>query len=158
MVEKTGKTAPADMGDDALHELDPAALEAAELVLDDLFAEARTAAPMALPPALERAILSDAQATQAAILQRSVPVEDLAAEPADMRDRIFAGLRDLLAGLGGWPALGGLSVAGAAGLWIGLAPPSFLPDPVSLAGLEMSEDALPDDSYDLAMVLSEEME
>ena len=34
--------------------------------------------------------------------------------------------------LGGWRGVGGLATACAAGVWIGLAPPAFLPDPVDL--------------------------
>ena len=34
--------------------------------------------------------------------------------------------------LGGWRGVGGLATACAAGIWIGLAPPSFLPDPLDL--------------------------
>ncbi|AUQ75114.1 hypothetical protein PhaeoP71_02263 [Phaeobacter piscinae] len=138
--------------------MDPADLASAELALDDLFASVRTAAPAPLPEEVEQAILSEAAATQAAILNRQALASDLASPPGAAGSGFFAGLRELLAGLGGWPALGGLATASAAGLWIGLAPPAFLPDPVSLAGIELSEDSLPDDSYDLAVVLSEEME
>ncbi|WP_405107029.1 hypothetical protein [Phaeobacter sp. BS52] len=158
MVDKTGKTAPTQTGADAEERLDPADLAAAELALDDLFASVRTAAPAPLPEEVEQAILSEAAATQAAILNRQALASDLASPPGAAGSGFFAGLRELLAGLGGWPALGGLATASAAGLWIGLAPPAFLPDPVSLAGIELSEDSLPDDSYDLAVVLSEEME
>ncbi|MFS4582530.1 hypothetical protein [Phaeobacter sp. C3_T13_0] len=166
MVDKIGKPAPAEMGADE-DKLDLTDLRAAEMTLDDLFAGARADAP-ALSDTLEMAILDEADAVQSAILDRSSVQSDLAAVttsgaavpagPVDMGGRFIAGLRDLLAGLGGWPALGGLATASAAGLWIGLAPPSFLPDPVSLAGIELSADGLPDDSYDLAVVLSEEME
>ncbi|WP_254683091.1 hypothetical protein [Phaeobacter piscinae] len=158
MVDKTGKTAPTQTGADAEERLDPADLASAELALDDLFASVRTAAPAPLPEEVEQAILSEAAATQAAILNRQALASDLASPPGAAGSGFFAGLRELLAGLGGWPALGGLATASAAGLWIGLAPPAFLPDPVSLAGIELSEDSLPDDSYDLAVVLSEEME
>ena len=34
--------------------------------------------------------------------------------------------------LGGWAGLGGLAAASAAGVWIGLAPPEFLPDPAGM--------------------------
>ncbi|WP_096869781.1 hypothetical protein [Phaeobacter piscinae] len=158
MVDKTGKTAPTQTGADAEDRLDPADLAAAELALDGLFASARTAAPVPLPEGVEQAILSEAAATQAAILNRQALASDLASQSAEARSGVFAGMRELLAGLGGWPALGGLATASAAGLWIGLAPPAFLPDPVSLAGIELSEDSLPEDSYDLAVVLSEELE
>ncbi|GLO71242.1 hypothetical protein MACH17_27590 [Phaeobacter inhibens] len=158
MVDKTGKTAPTPTGADAGDGLGPADLVAAELALDDLFASARTAAPAALPEVLEQAILSEAAATQAAILERQALASDLASRSGEAGGGLFAGLREVLVGLGGWPALGGLVTASAAGLWIGLAPPAFLPDPVSLAGLEQVDDSLPYDSYDLAVVLSEEME
>ena len=38
-------------------------------------------------------------------------------------------LAQLAGALGGWYGAGGLVAAGAAGVWIGLAPPEMLPDP-----------------------------
>ena len=43
---------------------------------------------------------------------------------------IWEQLSDLL---GGWRGFGGMAVASAAGLWIGIAPPAMLGDPVSTA-------------------------
>jgi len=39
--------------------------------------------------------------------------------------------RQIVDALGGWPALAGLATACAAGVWIGLAPPSNWPDPAA---------------------------
>lgn len=39
--------------------------------------------------------------------------------------------RDVLALLGGWPAVGGVVAAGVAGLWIGVAPPQLIDEAVS---------------------------
>lgn len=41
------------------------------------------------------------------------------------------GWRDVLALLGGWPAVGGVVAAGVAGLWIGVAPPQLIDEAVS---------------------------
>ncbi|WP_291729535.1 hypothetical protein [Leisingera sp. F5] len=114
--------------------------------LDDLFAAARSEPP-ALPDRLNAAILADAARAQAGFQ---------AAAPAQApRQPLW---RQLIEALGGWPALGGLAAASAAGLWIGIAPPSFVPDPVALAGYEDSSTAVPYDSYDMAVVLSEDLQ
>lgn len=115
--------------------------------LDDLFAAARgNPAPMSVH--LTRAILDDAVAAQSAITApMSVP-----------KPRIQVGLwRQLMGVIGGLPAVGGLVTACAIGVWVGLAPPSFLPDPMQLVGYTDST-SVPYDSYDLAMVLGEEMQ
>ncbi|OBY28390.1 hypothetical protein A9D60_11525 [Leisingera sp. JC1] len=111
--------------------------------LDGLFAEARSTPPV-LPDHLSAAILADAARVQP---------EYQPAEPA--RQPLW---RQLAEALGGWPALGGLAAASAAGLWIGLAPPSFMPDPVALAGYEDSSTAFADGSYDMALMLSEDLQ
>lgn len=85
--------------------------------LDALFAQARTTQ---MPPVdgLMARIMADAvQVTQ----DRQV----LAAAPnGPVRSPgIFAGL---IAALGGWPALGGLAVVAATGLYLGVAPPAGL--------------------------------
>ncbi|MBY6068206.1 hypothetical protein KUW17_15740 [Leisingera aquaemixtae] len=114
--------------------------------LEELFAAARRDRP-ALPEHLSAAILADAGRVQQG---------RHAAGPARAaRQPLW---RQLIEAVGGWPAMGGLAAASAAGLWIGLAPPSFVPDPVALAGYEDSGNAVPYDSYDMAMVLSEDLQ
>jgi len=87
--------------------------------LEQLFAESRQGTGQ-VPGDLMQAILADADRVQAGFS----PV----AEPA-LRPGKWA---QLLALLGGWPTFGGLAAACAAGVWIGLAPPSFLPDPAQI--------------------------
>lgn len=85
--------------------------------LDLLFAEARRSSPE-LPDDLAVRILTDAEAVR---LERSRP-----AVPADR-----GLIRSLYDGLGGWQGLGGLMAASVAGVWVGFAAPSYLPDPAS---------------------------
>ncbi|MBY6139258.1 hypothetical protein KUV26_07385 [Leisingera daeponensis] len=114
--------------------------------LEDMFAAAR-ADPPALPLHLNTAILADAARVQ--------PGGQTAANVRAERQPMW---RQLIEAVGGWPALGGLTAACAAGLWIGMAPPSFVPDPAALAGYEENGTAVPYDSYDMAMVLSEDLQ
>jgi hypothetical protein len=89
----------------------------AEDDLEALFAEARA---LRTEPGsdLTARILADAQAVAG---ERRAP-----ARPAPSLPR--AGWRDWPAGLGGWPAMGGLAASTVAGLWIGWAPPAALAD------------------------------
>lgn len=64
-------------------------------------------------------------------------------------------MQQFLRVLGGWPAMGGLAAACAAGVWIGVAPPDFLPDPVGLM-VQGDTDVNLLDSYALSSVLPEE--
>jgi len=64
--------------------------------------------------------------------------------------------RQLLALLGGWPAMGGLATACAAGVWLGIAPPDFLPDPVGLVVAEQSSSVNLLDSYSLSSLMPED--
>ncbi|NSY40039.1 hypothetical protein [Leisingera sp. ANG59] len=114
--------------------------------LEDLFAAARSGRP-AVPEHLNAAILADAARVQ--------PGYQPAAPAQAARQPLW---RQLTEALGGWPALGGLAAASAAGLWIGLAPPSFVPDPVALAGYEDSSTVFADGSYDMALMLSEDLQ
>ncbi|WP_264212859.1 hypothetical protein [Leisingera thetidis] len=114
--------------------------------LEDLFAAAR-AEPPALPQSLTAAILADAAHAQSGF--------QAAAPGRAARQPLW---RQLIEAIGGWPAIGGLAAASAAGLWIGMAPPSFVPDPVVLAGFEDANTAVPYDSYDMAAVLSEDLQ
>jgi hypothetical protein len=117
--------------------------------LDDLFAAARDARP-AMPDHLTAAILQDAARQQAG----SRPP----AGQANRRSGRWAVLGQLIVAIGGWPAMGGLVAASAAGMWIGLAPPDFLPDPGALAGLGDDRQVMPYDGYEMAMMLSEELQ
>jgi len=112
--------------------------------LDLLFAEARDASRH-VPASLTQRVLADADNVQAGFGAASVPTQ------ADRRG-VWA---QLLAVLGGWPTMGGLVAACAAGIWIGVAPPSFMPDPadyvpgqvsdIDLIGMDDLAAALPED-------------
>jgi hypothetical protein len=94
--------------------------------LGQMFAQARQGAePM--PKGLAQRIIADAGQVQAAIAKVGAPLKRPGA------------WRQFLSLVGGWPALGGLATACAAGIWIGMAPPSFLPDPAQLVGGTGSE-------------------
>ncbi|UWQ52800.1 hypothetical protein [Leisingera caerulea] len=114
--------------------------------LEDLFAAARSQRP-GMPAPLNAAILADAAREQAGF--RAARPERAVRQPL---------WRQLIEAIGGWPAMGGLAAASAAGLWIGIAPPSFVPDPVALAGYENASTAFADDSYDMALMLSEDLQ
>jgi len=61
--------------------------------------------------------------------------------------------------IGGWPAFGGLVTAGIAGLWVGLFPPSFLPDPVAqYYEITNENDVLAYNELDPAAWLGDEVE
>ncbi len=119
---------------------------------DDLFLEAHFDAARredrGVPPDLAARMLADAMRVQA---ERTVP---------DPRARSVAGaasglVQQFMRVLGGWPALGGLVAASAAGVWIGVAPPDFLPDPVGLM-VQYDTEVNMLDSYALSSVLPEE--
>jgi hypothetical protein len=115
--------------------------------LDALLAGA-AAAPVEMPDQLMAAILADAARVQAE--QQAVAVAVPARRPR---------LVQLWQAIGGWPGLGGLATACAVGLWIGLAPPQFLPDPVALAAdSSAAAAAVPFESYDLAGMLAEDVQ
>ena len=82
-----------------------------DIALEALLAEARSARPPPLPEGLQARLLADAAVAQTG--QRL---------PAERPGRLSA-LRGWLADLGGLPGMAGLSAAGVAGLWIGLAEP-----------------------------------
>lgn len=88
--------------------------------LDDMFAGARHDPPR-LPEALTQRMLADALEVQGA---QPVPAPMPPARPG-----LLAQLSDLL---GGWFGLGGLAAACAAGVWLGFAPPTGLPDAATL--------------------------
>ena len=110
--------------------------------LDNMFAAAR-AAPPEMPAGLAARMLADAARESAFRQTRRAPV----AAP---------GWRAQLAeAIGGWFGVGGLAAACAAGLWIGLAPPDGLPDPVGLWEQSQTTYDLLQGS-DLALALSED--
>lgn len=89
----------------------------------DLLLRAARRDEAALPADLAQRMQADAARVQNEILGR-------AARPArPARPGLWAVLRDAL---GGWPGMAGLATACAAGVWIGLAPPAMLPDPLGL--------------------------
>ncbi|GAA6179342.1 hypothetical protein NBRC116594_07800 [Shimia sp. NS0008-38b] len=81
-------------------------------MLDDLFAAAKSDARQAPSPDLLARVLADAEAVQA----------ELAATPAAASVAVQkTGLwQAFLAAVGGWGALGGVAMAGVAGVWIGV--------------------------------------
>ncbi len=89
--------------------------------LDALFDTARKQAPHPTS-ALRDRVLHDAGVIQSGF---AGPV---AAPPAVASGGWFRQVSDAL---GGWAGLGGLATACAAGVWLGFAPPSALPDPAS---------------------------
>ncbi|MFW8594871.1 hypothetical protein ACOHWE_11765 [Cribrihabitans neustonicus] len=125
--------------------------------LEDLFAAVRAERP-GLPRKLEAAILADAVRVQQSYAEKGRAPGGRASRTRPGPHR--QGWRQLAAAVGGWPAMGGLAAAGLAGLWLGLAPPDFVPDPVALAGLDTAgtEADLPYDGFDLAIVLDGDLQ
>lgn len=87
-----------------------------------------------LPETLSGRMLADAAEVQAG--WAAIP-EPFASQ--DIAQGRWAQLRSLL---GGWTGLGGLVTACAVGIWIGLAPPAFLPDPVEIVYRQQNIDML----------------
>lgn len=110
--------------------------------LERLFAQGRCgAAP--LPEALQQRILADADRVQAGFSRRAATGGSPTGAPTGAPTAAPGFWAQFLAGLGGWPAMGGLVTACAAGVWIGLAPPAFLPDPAQLVlGVETEIDLM----------------
>ena len=79
-------------------------------MLDDLFAQARAVAPP-VPDDLMARVLADADAAQR--------VDPVAPPARGLWPRFF----DLV---GGWPAMGALTTATVAGIWVGMAPPAIV--------------------------------
>lgn len=79
----------------------------AEKNLDDLLVQAALQKPD-VPADLMARVLIDADQMQP---------QATSAQPAGLWDT-------LLEMIGGWPAVGGIAMAGVAGLWIGVAPPT----------------------------------
>ncbi len=110
--------------------------------LEDLFRQARHRG-VPLPGDLERRIVADGLRVQRARQSRAMTSERAPG----------GGLRRFFDLLGGWPALGGLATACAAGVWLGLAPPRALPDPL---GLVQGADTGLFAGDDLVLALAEE--
>lgn len=110
--------------------------------VDALLASARETRGR-LPDAVAARMLADAGQAQAGFTD---PVPDPSAPG------VWALFR---AALGGWPGVSGLATACAAGLWIGLAPPAFMPDPLDLVYQTEDELDLFGDTA-LADILTEE--
>ena len=123
--------------------------------LEDLFAAARSE-PAQLPQALQAAMLADAQQVQQDRAKAMVPGgSKMGLHPQKLPARLW---QQFTSAVGGWPALGGLAVASLCGLWIGLAPPSFLPDPVaSFASYSSGSQLVSDLDYDVSFLMSDEV-
>ncbi len=117
-----------------------------DATLDTLFAQAR-GTPPEMPAGLSDRIVADAQQVQDA---RST--QDVDQTPVDAGPGLWAQLR---AALGGWPALGGMVAASLVGIWIGAAPPAFLPDATQALG-QSAQDVDVFDSFDMAIVFAED--
>lgn len=98
--------------------------------LDDLFGVAQSQTPEVSDDLMAR-VLADARAMQ----QVSV---------APPKQTFLAGLFDMI---GGWPSVGGLAMAGVAGLWFGVSPPAVLSTwTADLFGASVTVDLLGDTS------------
>ena len=91
--------------------------------LEALFSAARADRPVP-SGALQARVLADAVAVQDGVTAAAHAAPSRAARPG--------WIAQIAAALGGWPGIGGLATACAAGVWIGFAPPSSWPDPASL--------------------------
>jgi len=109
--------------------------------LERLLAQGRREAGQ-MPKDLSQRILHDAMRVQA---------EFSAPAPAQAVS-VPSAWAQFVAALGGWPAMGGLATACAAGVWIGFAAPSFLPDLSGFVALDSSDiDLIELDGLVLAM-------
>lgn len=99
-----------------------------------------------LPEGLSDRILADAAREQALIIH--------SVERSSGLRKWFGQFRDVL---GGWYGMGGLAAACAAGVWIGISPPTGLPDPVQLVfGTQTEMDLLSSDDLTSVLALVEE--
>lgn len=98
-----------------------------------------------VPSALSNRIVADALQVQAQ-----------AAQPAPNHKGAGSLWPQVLRLLGGWPALGGMAVACAAGVWIGFAAPALDPTGFSLFG-SGTDDIDLIDGYGVAALLAEEI-
>lgn len=98
-------------------------LEDAEL--EELFGAARRTVPEPDPAFLDTLVQDAARAAEP---QSRVPTP-----------RRVSLTEQVLAVLGGWTGMGGLAAATLAGVWIGVAPPNGLPDPLDIVSGNFSE-------------------
>lgn len=77
--------------------------------LDDIFGTAKARSAV-VPDDLMARVMADAQGA-------------LAKPDGAPKQSLFAGFFDII---GGWPSVGGLAMAGVAGLWFGVSPPAAL--------------------------------
>lgn len=98
-------------------------------MLDDLFALRRETVPVASDDLMAR------------ILQDSIAARTVASTP---KPSFWQGFRDMI---GGWPAVGGLAMAGVTGVWFGIAPPATVSNFASdLIGTSVTVDLFDDSS------------
>ncbi len=114
-------------------------IEKKTVYLDELFDAARSY-DADLPDQLAQRIITDAR-----IVQNE-------RHPNSHRSRPGV-LSQIMTLLGGWPAIGGLATACAAGIWLGFAPPAAIPDPISF--IQQSEAALFSDDDLLSAMIEE---
>ena len=88
-----------------------------DMELDQLFAQARQTRPE-LSDDLTVRIQMDAETVRLDRIKAAAPQR--------------SALGRLLEGIGGWRSMGGLVAASAAGIWIGVSAPGFLPDPATI--------------------------
>ncbi len=83
-------------------------------------------------------------------LRHRVLEDGLNLQPAAVRPGFSTGLKRLVVGIGGWPSVAAMTVAGVAGLWIGSNPPPqmgealeyYLTDDVVVLALDVFEPEL----------------
>ncbi|MBE1283949.1 MAG: hypothetical protein GJ676_11620 [Rhodobacteraceae bacterium] len=118
--------------------------------LETLFAQARAQRP-GIPDGLTDRILADALAFQEA---QTAPKPAGETHTGSGTDRV--GIRGVFGSVfGGWPALGGMVAAALVGVWIGAAPPAFVPDAAQILS-EADADLDVFDAIDLASLLTED--
>ena len=126
------------MADEHKTDLNPALAE-----VDALLSAAQNAPP-AVSDDLMATILADASQVQTGFL------------PPEMPARRQGGFASLLAVLGGGFGVGGLVTAGLAGVWIGVAPPAFLPDPLELTSATSTSELF--DGFDMSELINEDLQ
>ncbi|MDU9007145.1 hypothetical protein [Sedimentitalea todarodis] len=103
-----------------------------EMIELDVFFEAARRETAEVPDGLADRIVADADRVR----------QSWSVSAQKLRPGILRQLYDML---GGWPAMGGLATACAAGVWLGFSPPSMLPDPaqfVMVDGTFLDDDSL----------------
>lgn len=113
----------------------------------DLFFAAARAERIEMPVGLAERMRADAAMVQAGFAPPLAPPQP---------GRAPGLLMQLWSALGGWPALSGMAVACAAGIWLGVSPPNFLPDPLGLVVQSQQSDLDVLNSYSLSSLMPEE--